>query len=118
MALTSLFIFLLRYNLIICQLSLSPLPPHPHTYLLGSFVVRESTSVMDAFVITVLGLDQKLTHLRANKTVRGYVLNNDSLAFPSLRDLIAFYSREPIRDMHGLRLGECCLGEQLYEALT
>eukprot|EP00048_Salpingoeca_helianthica_P000270 m.40481 g.40481 ORF g.40481 m.40481 type:complete len:410 (+) comp10339_c1_seq1:497-1726(+) len=88
-----------------------------HNRTPGSFVVRESTSVTNSYVITVMGIDLRLQHLRCQATSRGLSLGPEAPPFRSLRSLIEFYSREPLPDSRGLRLGRCFSGEQLYEAL-
>jgi hypothetical protein len=80
-------------------------------------VVRESTSVANSFVITVTGVDLRLQHLRCQASPRGLSLGPDAPPFRTLRALIEYYSREPLPESRGLRLGRCVAGEQLYEAL-
>ena len=79
--------------------------------------MRESTSVTDSLVLTVLAADGTLAHLRLQHSPRGYLLQGDSMYFTSIKRLITHYSNEVMPGMRGLRLGQCCLGEQLYESI-
>ena len=70
----------------------------------------------NTLILTVLGADNRLQHLRITESPRGFMLHGDTVMFSSVKRLILHYSSEPLPVSRGVRLSTCCQGEQLYES--
>eukprot|EP00035_Acanthoeca_spectabilis_P003291 m.92350 g.92350 ORF g.92350 m.92350 type:complete len:122 (-) comp12034_c0_seq2:41-406(-) len=86
----------------------------------GYYVLRESTSVPDAFVISILLRDGDIEHVILTKTHDGaFTITPDytrsrALSFPSLPDVVdyGYTTGFSIRE-HTVKLGRCIHGESL-----
>jgi hypothetical protein len=86
----------------------------------GAFVVRESTSVPNSFVLSVLLSRRRIEHILVKAEDDGYSLNSTS--FPSLKSMVEFYQRNrlPVGEdgTELIRLSRCVHGQSIYMSMN
>lgn len=85
----------------------------------GCFVLRNSSSIPNAFVLSVLLTGNRMDHILVQANEGGYTLSE--MQFQTLKQLIEHYKTNPLKHRVGKRstgdvmLGECVHGSALYD---
>jgi len=86
----------------------------------GCFVLRDSTSVPNSAVLSVMLSGNRMEHILVQANEKGFTLNE--MQFRNLRQLIEHYELNPLRvgeqGAESVTLGKCVHGSEIYLAAT
>ena len=86
----------------------------------GSFVLRDSTSVPNSAVLSVMLSGNRMEHILVQANEKGFTLNE--MQFRNLRQLIEHYELNPLRvgeqGQETVTLGKCVHGADIYMGST